>query len=245
VKQPKMDRKDNGGSADPANELPGLNPVELPELWQICQLAALVGSRVPEGAATDARREAQSRITLAIAIWREAGLALEKLHATILGKDRFDDDFPLLAGPLKVGKHFMPRLPKWTVKDGAISQEQYLQAVVGMAKTEDRMRWWRAFLKPYLATVHYPINEWLSSLDSDFRFSSPVPEGYSLPEGVFENTLQHQRENGIRAIPDGLDMALAFRRWRLGMELSNKVAEKPHDVGESARRGLEEERGSK
>lgn len=244
MKNPKDQQEKDVKPPAPEGGLPGINyDVQLPCHWQICQLAAMVGNQSSE----DVRGDAHHRIKLAIEIWWETGLALEKLNDRIQGKDLYGDDFHHLAGPLKTGVHYMPRLPSWTQDDGFVPQEKYLEAAVGLAKAEDRMRWWRAFIEYCLKAEEFRRQDQFAPAPTggNIPYFVKIPDNFSLPEGLFESTLAKQREDGIRLIPEGLRMALAFRRWRLRMEAPDRAAQKSYDLAEAAKKGLKAEQNKK
>jgi hypothetical protein len=136
----------------------------------------------------------------------------------------------------------MPRLPQWTLGDGAIGLELFLPQAVGLAKIEDRMQWWRRFLRFFLKPKEPSSLAWLALSESKFFDDCRAPDDYPDADEIMENALREQREIGILLVPDGVRMALVFRRWRLSMEAPTKSASRPYDIKECAKKGLEAER---
>jgi hypothetical protein len=123
----------------------------LPTHHELATLAASLGSHLP-GDELKCREEAKKRIMLAMEIWSLAG-------RTLIGKSRelartarhYETSVRPIFGPLRIGNHFLPLVEEWqTEPDGKrrdrVPFPHFLEKTVGLAKEEDRMKWWRAFL---------------------------------------------------------------------------------------------------
>lgn len=208
--------------------------VSLPDTWQLAQLAALVGKEVADGEEAVLREHAESRTSLALEIWKAASRRIET-ERRLAFAEKFGDDWLLLAGSMTVAGQKLPSLPEWTGEDGVVPFSRFLELTVGLAKEEDRLRWWRAFYEQRLKQRYYQSQAVAVNEDSEFaKYALPVDE-FVLPKGLLGSELERQRTFGIVAFPEGLGLALMYRRWRLSMSSSTKKAKNPHDLVECSK----------
>jgi hypothetical protein len=118
---------------------------EPPTIWQLSQLAAMVGTNVPDDHSCQAMNEAHRRVALAAHIWDAAALKLREIQHRL---DRTRGDFEArnpLFGPLKIGGHFMPRITGLDTETGYIPLKQFLELVIGLAREDASSRGSRAW----------------------------------------------------------------------------------------------------
>lgn len=202
----------------------------LPTQWELSQLAAMVGSEVPEDRSHLSDNEAKRRAALAMWIWQAAGeRLLEETERRTPAEKRFEERH-LLYGPLKVGNHFLPAVTGAEIGDDSAGEkpkpviplEQFEEIVIGLSKPEQRRPWWRA----YLATM----------IKADRRESDDTP----LEDGLIDSVITRQRENGIRPGFQAKQYLEGFRLWRLTMgNEPGKKAKTPYDLQTCAKKGLE------
>ena len=186
------------------------------------------------------------RVQLALEVWKQTRAVLPHLDATLNRDHHMTEEIRSLIGPLRIGRHFLPRLPDWYGRDDPISIGDFAKEVVGLSTAPDRALWWRAFMEDYLKRKAISRRDSLSfSSLLDGPDLTVVPEGFLLPKGTLEKALEDQRERKIQVLPDSLDLSVAYRRWRLTMETEKEAKDPPYDPAECARLGLEEEAKSK
>jgi hypothetical protein len=198
-----------------------------------------VTSGDPEGNPTT---EAERRVNLAGCIWNAAARKRKAIRESLdVTRKAFESKMPLY-GPLKIGTHFLPRIAGWDDEDGIVPFKRYLEQVIGMAREEDRMRWWRAYLSAKIrADLH--AERWGYG-EQDAESTDPSwcsVANFPLPEGVVSRAIEGQRLNGFRVGFIASYYLEEFRTWRLGMKSPDKNAESPSLLVGAAKKGLEAE----
>jgi len=204
----------------------------LPEHWQLCKLAAMVSNELPGPGPAGVTVNAWMRMELAQEIWRQARDSLPHLDAKLNEGRHRTEEIRKLIGALKVGRHRLPELPAdwWEMENQIpIPRAKFIKAVVGIKKVPDQMAWWRAFMEDRLKRQQISRRD-IFSLDGLDLVT--VPEDYELKKGRLEGALEYQRENRISPLAEGLELAVAYRRWRLTMETEKKARATPYHLAE-------------
>jgi len=228
-----------------------------PSLWQLCQLAAMVGGDLPQNdpdltqshldfLGEDSNpyyKEADRRMALVGSIWAAAVRKRREIQKALDETARsFDRKLPLY-GPLKIGGHYLPRLPDWATEEAVIPFKRFLEAVVGMERDEDRMRWWRAYMKAKIQKDQY-WKRWGVRITEEKKKDPEwcEPDDFPIPENLVEEALEHQRTMGFEIWGRSFLYIEGFRRWRLGMKSTTKRADSAHLLEDCVKKGLEEEK---
>lgn len=217
-----------------------------PTTWELAQLAAMAGEKVPKDHSRLSMDEAARRVALARHIWDAAASMKKEMHDRLerTGKS-FDAIFPLY-GPLKIGSHFLPRIVRWDEVDGRVPFKRYLEQVVGLAREEDRMRWWRAFLTAKIRRQMH--DEKRRDHEEDEPRTAPgrrEPDDLPAVMKVAAETLATQRLEGFDVGFSAGYHLEDFRKWRLGMSAPGRKAKETVSLEDAAKKGLEEERSGK
>ena len=199
----------------------------LPTHFELASLAAAVGQGVPHGPREVLEVEARRRVAFALELWEEAAAQVDcKERRREATARQFDREVKRIFGPLKVGNHYLPRVRGW---DGLAKMESaeghphirfsvFLERAVGLAKEEDRMKWWRAYLQ------------------------SDAPEENA--EVFHHQASARMRGMKERGISEGLEtngFLEGFRRWRLTMKTPTVKAGVPYRLEDCYQKGLEAE----
>ncbi len=202
----------------------------LPTQWELSQLAAMVGSEVPEDHSYQSVNEAKRRVALAMWIWQAAGERLLKETERRAPAEKGFEERHLLYGPLKVGKHFLPAVTDAEIGYESAGEEpkpivplaRIEEIIIGLSKPEQRRPWWRAYLTAKIKAYR------------------GVSDDTPLEDGLLESVITRQRENGIRPGFQAQQYLEGFRLWRLTMgNEPGKKAKTPYDLQTCAKKGLE------
>lgn len=155
---------------------------EPPNQWQLSRLAAMLGTNVPEDHSHLSMNEAERRVALAAHIWDAAACKRQEIQGRLDRTRKNFEERNLFFGPLKIGTHYLPRINKWDEEGGIVPFKRYLEQVVGMAKEEDRVRWWRAYLAAKIRKDQH-ADRWATA--SPMRIEHP-PNGVNLE--IFQST---------------------------------------------------------
>ena len=224
----------------------------LPTHWELCQLAAMAGNEVPEDHSFKSVEEAGKRVALAMHIWEAAG---SKLIEAREGWERHGNSFDELSplyGPLKVGNHFLPRLIAWDVHHfgdddpgrACIAFPSFLEAVIGLAKEEDRMKWWREYLTAKVKADKHS-DQWGDYEDiTEEEKQRPEwcePKDFPLSVRCVPDIIEKMKKRGIAPRFSASYYLEEFRKWRLTMKNPTKKATIPYDLEDCRKKGLESE----
>ena len=222
----------------------------LPTQWELCQLAAMARNEVPEDHSFSSVEEAGKRVALAMQIWVAAGAKL------IEARERWDrhsnsfDQLNPLYGPLKVGNHFLPLVTVWNANyygdedsdQARIAFPSFLETVVGLAKEEDRMKWWREYLTARVKAERHS-DRWGSYEDimeeEKQRPEWSEPEDFALSLDCISDIIQKMKKRGIAPGFSASCHLEGFRKWRLTMKTPTKKAAVPFDLEDCRKKGLE------
>jgi hypothetical protein len=207
---------------------------------------------VPEDHSFKSVEEAGKRVALAMRIWEAAGAKLIEARE---GWERtgcsFDQLNPLY-GPLKVGNHFLPRLTEWNANHfgdedsgrACIAFPSFLETVVGLAKEEDRMKWWREYLTAKVKADQHSDRWGSYERITEEKKQLPEwcePEGFALPARCIPGIIEEMKKRGIAPGFSASYYLEGFRKWRLTMKSPTKKAAVPYDLEDCRKKGLEAE----
>ncbi len=213
-----------------------------PSVWELAQLAAMIGGKIPANRPGQSADEAERSVELARDIWDSAGRVRKEMQKRLdkVRKD-FDARMPFY-GPLKIGSHFLPRITQWDEVDGKVPFKRYLEQVIGMAREEDRARWWRAYITAKIRMDTH-AERW-GYRDKDEHRESPEwcePEDFPIDDNAVPEAIEHQRTRGFDIGFTASYFLEEFRTWRLGMKTPTKKADSPVSLEDAVRNGLEAE----
>ncbi|MFC7336135.1 hypothetical protein ACFQY0_03010 [Haloferula chungangensis] len=206
----------------------------------------MVGNEIPEDHLNLACKEAERRLALAASIWdasaRKRKEIVKRLEDTSAA---FREKFTLY-GPLKVGTHFMPRVTEWNDTEGRIPFNRYLETVVGLAREDDRMRWWRAFLTAKIRRDQH-ADYWGRHPPAEARDDPDwsEPDSFPIDEAVIPAVLERQRSKGFSIGFSASYYLEEFRTWRLSMKSHDTCLAVAASLEECVKKGLEAERSIK
>lgn len=224
----------------------------LPTHWELCQLAATVGNELPQDHSFKSVKEAGKRVALAMHIWEAAGAKLIEASERWERHGRSFDELSPLYGPLKVGNHFLPRLTQWNVNhfgdddsgQASIALPSFLETVIGLAKEEDRMKWWREYLTSKVKADQHS-DQWDDYEDiTEVMKQRPEwrePEDFTLPVRCIPDIIAKMKKRGIAPGFSASYYLEEFRKWRLTMKSPTKKATVPYDLEDCRKKGLEAE----
>ena len=220
----------------------------LPSHLELAQLAATLkqGENIDEF-------NPKNAVSCALDIWEEAHLQLlERYHHQVKLKNlsqQFEDALRLdFAGHLKIGRHYFPPLDDDKFLSSAnIKFDQLLEFITGLARKEDRIVWFRLFLKsqyrlkllkeksPELYKERIMPNEhgygW-------YRYPTEEESPISDNDDKVADTIEHLRNNGLdffidqshklntifhKNPTDRLELAIIYRKWRAGMKTKEET----------------------
>ena len=224
----------------------------LPIHWELSQLAAMAGSEVPEDHSFKSVEEAGKRVALAMHIWEAAGAKLIEASGRWERHGRSFDELSPLYGPLKVGNHFLPQFTEWNANhfgdddsgQARIAFSSFLDAVIGLAKEEDRMKWWREYLTSKVKADKHS-DQWGDYEDiTEEEKQRPdwcEPADFPLPVRCIPDIIETMKKRGIAPGFLASSYMEGFRKWRLTMKGPTKKATVPYDLEDCRKKGLESE----
>lgn len=222
---------------------------EPPSLWEISQIAAMVGTVVPQDHSNLSINEAERRVALARHIWEAAGKMRKEIQTSL---DKSQEAFHatmLFYGPLKIGSHFLPRVSQWDEVEGKVPFKRYLEQVIGMAREEDRMRWWRAYLTAKIRKENH-AQRWGNYLDEEEKEELRTdpewcePEIFPIKDNSVTDAIAKKRMRGFAVAFSAGYYLEDFRKWRLEMRSPTQKADTPLSLTEAVKNGLEAENSS-
>ena len=212
---------------------------------ELSQLAAMIGNNLPENASNLFQEEANRRVALATCIWEEAAkqraIYLRRLERT---KEQFASR-SIWYGPLKVGSRLMPRVSRWDTEEESVPYSRYLEQMIGMAREDDRVRWWRAFLTQKIRRDRHN-DRWRGQSDEEAHADPEwcEPDEFPIEDDLVPSVMADLRETGFdKGFSAGYYLE-HFRTWRLGMKSPAERLNNPVPVMDAAKKGLEAENTS-
>lgn len=212
----------------------------------------MAGSEVPEDHSFKSVEEARKRVAVAMHLWEAAGAKLIEASERWERTGRSFDELSPLYGPLKVGNHFLPRSTEWNTSQFSdddppqprIAFFSFLEIVIGLAKEEDRMKWWRAYLTAKVKADKHgdrwgryePIAENTKLLPEWCE-----PGDIALAPDCIPDIIKEMKENGITPGFTASYYLEGFRKWRLTMKSPTEKAAIPYDLEDCVKKGLEAE----
>jgi hypothetical protein len=212
----------------------------------------MAGTEVPEDHSFKSVEESSKRVALAMHIWEAAGAKLIEARARWERHGKAFDELSPFYGPLKVGNHFLPRLTEWNANHFAedesghahIAFATFLEAVIGLAKEEDRMKWWRGYLTAKVKGDQHS-DRWGEYEDiTEEEKQRPEwcePEDFALSAGCIPSIIEKMKKRGIAPGFSASYHLEGFRKWRLTMKSPTKKATVPFDLEDCQKKGLESE----
>ena len=211
---------------------------EPPSVWELGQLAAMLGGSMVRSASQQPWL-AQDLVEEAARIWEAAVMKQREM------RKRLDDTLgnfesrSILYGPLKVGVHLMPRID-WEKEPEVIPFKRFLVHVVGLAREEDRLLWWRSYLKAKIRRYRHR-DRWGPFHTEEAR-SHPEwrePDDFPIDAKLVPDAIALQREEGFQKGFPASHYAEGFRLWRLEMKTPTQRAAEAMTVEECSKKALE------
>lgn len=214
-----------------------------PSVLELGQLAAALN--LPHEDTTQPPWElARGRMEMAAHLWEAAANTRREMLRQMEATTAEFSSRSLLYGPLKTGPLLMPRI-QWRTEGAPIPFRRFLEQVVGMAREDDRMVWWRAYMEAKVRKDQHG-DHW-RRIPVERRKTHPdwcEPHEFPIDPGIIGRIIAEQREHGIQRGFPASCLVEGFRLWRLGMKTLHQRAETPVSVEDAARKGLEAEKNA-